>query len=98
MTGSCSSDSTLAWEPSHDAGAALKRQKKKWNYRKKSKFGKEDNECSLDKSGVSVGHPDVQEATGNTGLELEGVIKVRDLGIISIQCTKKNEKRQVQNI
>lgn len=29
-----------------------------WNYRKKRKFGREDNELSSDKSGVSVGHPD----------------------------------------
>lgn len=69
-----------------------------WNYRKKSELGREDSEFNLDKSGVSVGHPNVQEAAGNTGLELEGVTRIRDLGIISIQCRKKNVKRQGQNI
>lgn len=74
-----------------DAGTT----KQKWNYRRKSRFGK-DSEFSLDKSGVSVGHPGgaVHQAAENTGLELEGVIRVRDLGVISIQCRKKNVKRQ----
>lgn len=33
-----------------------------WNYRNKSKCGKEDHEFSLEKSGMSIGHPggDVQ--------------------------------------
>lgn len=50
-----------------------------WNQRKKSKFGREGNKLSLDQSGVSVGHPggDDQQAAGNTGLELKGVIRVR---------------------
>lgn len=51
-----------------DAGTS----KQHRNYRKKSDFRREDNELSLEKSEMSVGHPggDVQQAAGNTGPEL----------------------------
>lgn len=41
------------------------------------------NEFSLDKYGVSVEHPggDVQQVAGNTGLELEGEVRVREIEI-----------------
>ena len=55
-----------------------------WNYKKKSEQGREDTEFSLDESGVSIGPPNVQEVAGNTGLELEDVIRAGDLGTISI--------------
>lgn len=42
-------------------------------------FERGDNELSLDKSEVFIGYPggDCQQAAGNTGLKLKGVIRVR---------------------
>lgn len=42
-------------------------------------FERGDNELRLDKYEVSIGYPggDCQQADGNTGLELKGVIRVR---------------------